>query len=65
LAYADVFTASADYARRFEGPIGEFLLEVQTRLTQQMLARFPAAPCWTSAGGHGSSRCRWPTRAST
>jgi 2-polyprenyl-3-methyl-5-hydroxy-6-metoxy-1,4-benzoquinol methylase len=53
LAYADVETASADYARRFEGPVGEFLLDVQTRLTQQMLARFPGCAVLDVGGGHG------------
>ena len=53
MAYADVETASADYARRFEGPIGEFLLDVQTQLTQQLLARFPGSAVLDVGGGHG------------
>jgi 2-polyprenyl-3-methyl-5-hydroxy-6-metoxy-1,4-benzoquinol methylase len=53
LAYADVETASAGYARRFEGPVGEFLLDVQTQLTRQMLARFPGCAVLDVGGGHG------------
>jgi len=53
LAYADVETSSADYASRFEGPVGEWLLETQTRLTQQLLARFPGSAVLDVGGGHG------------
>lgn len=53
MAYADVETSSEDYARRFAGPVGEWLLAVQTRLTLQLLARFPGSSVLDVGGGHG------------
>jgi 2-polyprenyl-3-methyl-5-hydroxy-6-metoxy-1,4-benzoquinol methylase len=53
LAYADVETASADYASRFAGPVGEWLLDVQTRATRQLLLRFPGSAVLDVGGGHG------------
>lgn len=53
MAYADVETASADYARRFEGPVGAYLLDVQTQLTLQMLQRWPGCAALDVGGGHG------------
>lgn len=52
MAYADVETSSEDYARRFAGPVGEWLLSVQTRLTLQLLARFPGSSVLDVGGGH-------------
>jgi len=53
LAYADVETSSEDYARRFAGPVGEWFLAVQTRLTLELLAAFPGASVLDVGGGHG------------
>jgi 2-polyprenyl-3-methyl-5-hydroxy-6-metoxy-1,4-benzoquinol methylase len=52
LAYADVETSSADYARRFAGPVGEWFLAVQTRLTLELLAGFRGASLLDVGGGH-------------
>ena len=50
---ADVETSSDDYARRFAGPLGSYLLEVQTRLTLDLLRPWPAARILDVGGGHG------------
>jgi 2-polyprenyl-3-methyl-5-hydroxy-6-metoxy-1,4-benzoquinol methylase len=52
LTYADVETSSDAYAQRFAGPVGEWLLAVQTRLTLQLLARFPGCSVLDVGGGH-------------
>lgn len=52
-AEADVETASADYARRFAGPVGAWFLEVQARATLELLAPFPGASVLDVGGGHG------------
>jgi 2-polyprenyl-3-methyl-5-hydroxy-6-metoxy-1,4-benzoquinol methylase len=51
--HADFQTASAEYARRFAGPTGEWLLDVQTHLTRQLLARYPGCALLDVGGGHG------------
>jgi SAM-dependent methyltransferase len=54
----DLHTASADYARRFAGPIGAYLLEVQEQATDALLPPSPD-PAATRpraldvGGGHG------------
>jgi SAM-dependent methyltransferase len=53
LETADVETSSADYARRFAGPVGEYFLEVQARATLELLAAWPAASVLDVGGGHG------------
>jgi SAM-dependent methyltransferase len=50
---ADVETSSEDYARRFEGPVGRFFLEVQARATRELLAGWPGATVLDVGGGHG------------
>lgn len=50
---ADVETSSDDYARRFAGPVGAFLLEVQARLTLDLLRAWPGARVLDVGGGHG------------
>ncbi|MCL4819009.1 MAG: methyltransferase domain-containing protein [Vicinamibacteria bacterium] len=50
---ADVETASADYARRFAGPVGTWFLDVQARATLELLAPFPRASVLDVGGGHG------------
>jgi 2-polyprenyl-3-methyl-5-hydroxy-6-metoxy-1,4-benzoquinol methylase len=50
---ADVVTSSADYARRFAGPVGAFFLDVQARLTLDLLRAWPGATVLDVGGGHG------------
>jgi SAM-dependent methyltransferase len=50
---ADVETSSDGYAQRFAGPLGAFLLEVQARLTLDLLSSWPAARILDVGGGHG------------
>ena len=52
-AFPDVETSSEDYARRFAGPVGAWLLEVQARLTLGLLAAYPGASVLDVGGGHG------------
>lgn len=49
---ADVETATEGYARRFVGPAGEYFLETQTRLTLELMHRWPAAKVLDVGGGH-------------
>jgi hypothetical protein len=56
----DVETASEAYARRFSGPIGAYLLDVQRDLVMRML---PAASGAGSAAAMASSPRRSWTRA--
>jgi 2-polyprenyl-3-methyl-5-hydroxy-6-metoxy-1,4-benzoquinol methylase len=48
----DVDSATADYAGRFAGPVGEYLLEVQTKIVLELLRPFPAARILDVGGGH-------------
>jgi 2-polyprenyl-3-methyl-5-hydroxy-6-metoxy-1,4-benzoquinol methylase len=50
--YPDVETASEDYARRFAGPVGGYFLDVQARLTLDLLRPFPRASVLDVGGGH-------------
>src|SRR6185436_14828535 len=50
---ADVVTSSAAYARRFAGPVGAWFLEVQARITLELLAPWPQASVLDVGGGHG------------
>lgn len=50
---ADIETASEDYARRFAGPTGAWMLEVQERLTRRLLRQPPPATILDVGGGHG------------
>jgi 2-polyprenyl-3-methyl-5-hydroxy-6-metoxy-1,4-benzoquinol methylase len=52
---ADVETSSDGYAKRFAGPIGAFLLEVQTRATLAALGRWPGARVLDVGGGHAQT----------
>jgi 2-polyprenyl-3-methyl-5-hydroxy-6-metoxy-1,4-benzoquinol methylase len=49
----DVETASAGYARRFAGPVGEWFLDVQARLALELLRPWPGARVLDVGGGHG------------
>jgi len=55
--YADSETASDDYARRFTGGTGAWLLKVQERCLQKLLTRYPNTPrdltVLDVGGGHG------------
>ncbi len=48
----DIESSSEDYARRFEGPVGEHFLALQARLTLSLLAPFPGATVLDVGGGH-------------
>jgi SAM-dependent methyltransferase len=52
---ADVETSSEAYARRFAGPVGAFLLEVQARTTAELMAPWPGGSVLDVGGGHGQS----------
>jgi 2-polyprenyl-3-methyl-5-hydroxy-6-metoxy-1,4-benzoquinol methylase len=50
---ADVETSSAAYARRFEGPVGRWFLDVQARTTLDLLRPRPGLSVLDVGGGHG------------
>ena len=50
---ADIETASDDYASRFAGPVGRYFLDVQARLTLDLLRDLPGASILDVGGGHG------------
>ena len=50
---ADIHTSSDEYATRFSGPAGEWMLAVQERITLRMLRPFPDASVLDVGGGHG------------
>jgi 2-polyprenyl-3-methyl-5-hydroxy-6-metoxy-1,4-benzoquinol methylase len=52
---ADVETSSDAYARRFAGPVGAWFLDVQARLTLELLAPWPGARVIDVGGGHAQS----------
>lgn len=52
---ADVETASAGYASRFDSPAGEWMLSTQTAITFDLLRDLPAATVLDVGGGHGQS----------
>jgi SAM-dependent methyltransferase len=49
---ADVETSSAAYARRFEGPVGRWFLDVQARSTLELLRPRPGTSVLDVGGGH-------------
>lgn len=49
---ADIESSSQDYARRFAGPVGAWLLEVQARATLDALRGFDKATILDVGGGH-------------
>jgi 2-polyprenyl-3-methyl-5-hydroxy-6-metoxy-1,4-benzoquinol methylase len=49
---ADVETSSAAYARRFEGRVGEWFLDVQARTTLDLLRPRPGISVLDVGGGH-------------
>lgn len=50
---ADIETSSEDYASRFAGAIGKWLLTVQEDATLKMLSAYPNAKILEVGGGHG------------
>lgn len=51
---ADIATSSPDYASRFAGDIGRWFLEIQTRLTLELMEGLPRnATVLDVGGGHG------------
>ena len=50
---ADIETSSDDYASRFAGEVGAWLLKVQEEATLNMLASYPNAKILEVGGGHG------------
>lgn len=52
LETADIETASANYASRFEGSVGRYFLDQQTAITLKLLANFPRARVLDVGGGH-------------
>ena len=51
--FADIETASEDYARRFSGKVGEFFLTLQSRIILKLLAPWSTARVLDVGGGHG------------
>jgi 2-polyprenyl-3-methyl-5-hydroxy-6-metoxy-1,4-benzoquinol methylase len=50
---ADIETSSDGYAARFRGPVGAWMLDVQARITLDLLATVPGATVLDVGGGHG------------
>lgn len=50
---ADIETSSADYARRFSGSAGRYLLAVQSRTVQKIVADLKPGTVLDVGGGHG------------
>ncbi|MBI1871710.1 MAG: class I SAM-dependent methyltransferase [Chlamydiae bacterium] len=50
---ADIETSSDDYARRFEGEIGKWFLQIQEEATLRMLSGFQGRRILDVGGGHG------------
>ncbi|MEW6367634.1 MAG: class I SAM-dependent methyltransferase [Acidobacteriota bacterium] len=53
LETADIETSSDEYARRFDGRVGRWFLDVQERATLAMLRPYPGATVLDVGGGHG------------
>lgn len=51
----DLESAGEAYARRFEGPVGEFLLDVQSRALMALVQRWPEGNALDVGGGHGQA----------
>ncbi|WP_428929731.1 class I SAM-dependent methyltransferase [Marinibacterium sp. SX1] len=50
---ADLAPSTAQYARRFEGPTGSWLLSRQTEALRRLIAPWPGASVLDVGGGHG------------
>lgn len=49
---ADIETATAGYASRFSGPVGDYFLEIQAEITLALLRDLPGARILDVGGGH-------------
>lgn len=49
----DIETSNDDYATRFKGKTGAWMLSVQTALTRKLLSRLPKGTLLDVGGGHG------------
>jgi ubiquinone/menaquinone biosynthesis C-methylase UbiE len=49
---ADIETATAGYAARFAGPVGQYFLDRQAAITMDLLADTPASTVLDVGGGH-------------
>lgn len=52
---ADVETASPGYAKRFDSPVGEWMLATQQGITLNLLSDLPSASVLDVGGGHGQT----------
>jgi 2-polyprenyl-3-methyl-5-hydroxy-6-metoxy-1,4-benzoquinol methylase len=52
---ADVETSSAGYAKRFDSPVGAWMLATQESITFELLRDLPSASVLDVGGGHGQS----------
>ena len=50
---ADIHTSSDEYAMRFSGPAGEWMLAVQEKITRRLLRGWEGATVLDVGGGHG------------
>jgi SAM-dependent methyltransferase len=50
---ADIETSSDEYASRFSGPVGEYLLKVQEEMTLSLLEPWQGSQVLDVGGGHG------------
>ncbi|OGV65270.1 MAG: hypothetical protein A2283_05640 [Lentisphaerae bacterium RIFOXYA12_FULL_48_11] len=50
---ADIETSSADYAKRFSGPAGEWMLKIQEQIVTDWMKSLPNATILDVGGGHG------------
>ncbi len=49
----DLHSASAEYAKRFSGPAGRWMLALQSRIVLRMLKEHPTVAVLDVGGGHG------------
>jgi 2-polyprenyl-3-methyl-5-hydroxy-6-metoxy-1,4-benzoquinol methylase len=50
---ADIESSSADYAQRFAGPVGAWMLRIQEDIVLRLAAQYPIATFLDVGGGHG------------
>ena len=50
---ADIESSTDDYAARFSGPVGTWMLDLQERITTDLLAPFRGGSILDVGGGHG------------
>jgi SAM-dependent methyltransferase len=48
----DIESASEEYAKRFAGPVGEYFLDLQARITLDLISAWPDARVLDVGGGH-------------